>query len=641
MSYIIGIDLGTTNSAVAIYENDSSKIITNSLGKRTTPSVVALNKKGSWVVGDTAKNQAITNAQKTLYGIKRLIGRRFDDPEVTKMAELSPYKIVKGDNGDAWVEIDGKAMAPAEISAKILRDLKSAVEKYLGEEVTEAVVTVPAYFNDAQRQATKNAGKIAGLDIKRIINEPTAAALAYGMDKKKNGKVIVYDLGGGTFDISVLDIDVDEDGSTIEVLSTNGDTFLGGENFDERIIEHLAKVLEDETGLKTKGNTTVLQRLKDAAEKAKIELSTQEVSSINLPFIGMDEDNAPINFEYDLTRGKLEALVDDLIKKSIGPCKKALADAGLKASDIDDILLVGGQTRMPKVVETVKNFFGKTPRNDVNPDEIVSMGASIQGAVLDGKVENILLLDVIPLSIGIRTAGDVMLKMIERNSTIPTEARDEFSTARDNQKNVEIMVYQGEREQASDNKLLGKFVLDGLPPMKAGEPKIEVKFDIDADGVLNVSAKDLNTGREQKIIVEANGGLSESDVERMLKDAQDNAEADKSFKLVQVATANATTLLKDAAEDTEEEYFKSAPADLKTAFSETVDELTKSIKDKDVEVMVEKAEKLQELRSAIGKAFQEASSVDNSKNKAKEDAVKAPTVENNSAKPNSPDAPST
>ncbi len=626
--YIIGIDLGTTNSAVSIYENDQAKILENSLGKRTTPSVVAFkkskNKKTGEVttelmVGESAKRQAITNPLNTLHGVKRLIGRRIDDPAVLKMKELSPFKIVEGrdengiPNGDAWVEIDGKAMAPAQISAEILRALKTAVEKYLGEEVTDAVITVPAYFNDSQRQATKNAGKIAGLNVKRIVNEPTAAALAYGMDKKTGGKIIVYDLGGGTFDVSVLDVAIDEkDGSLIQVLSTNGDTFLGGENFDERIIDHLVEVLMTETGLDLKTNKDVqaLQRLKEAAEKAKIELSLQEMTDINLPFIGRDDNGDTVNFEYALTRQKLEQLVLDLINKTIDPCKKALADAKLKITDIDEIILVGGQTRMPKVIETVRSFFGKEPRQDVNPDEIVAMGASIQGAIIDGKVENVLLLDVIPLSIGIKTAGDVMFTMIPRNSTIPTEAKEVFSTSEDRQPNVRIEVFQGERAKATENKSLGEFKLD-LPPLPKGKPQIEITFSIDADGVLTVQAKDIVSNQAKKLTVKANGGLSDAEVDRMLKDAEANAEADRLFKERQMASIHAEQELKDAAGDTAQEYFQKAPADLQQTFHENVKELTEAIAKKDVTVMLDRTKKLQEVRSAIGEAFYNAAQAEN------------------------------
>lgn len=624
MGKIIGIDLGTTNSAVAIYEGDNPKIYENSLGKRTTPSVVALKKtkdkktgevSQEWIVGENAKRSSAMNPLNTIYGVKRLIGRRFDDPEVQKMQALSSYTIVPGPNGDAWVEVDGKKMAPAEISAKVLRELKEAVEKQIGEEITEAVITVPAYFDDAQRKATRDAGKIAGLEVKRIINEPTAAALAYGMDKKEGGKVAVFDLGGGTFDVSILEVAIDEEeGNLVRVLSTNGDTFLGGENFDERITDHLIKSLNEEHGTdidahdeaSKKQYASQIQRIREAAEKAKIELSLQDMTTISLPFLMPDAEGQMINFEMNMTRKELESLVQDLVDRTIEPCKKALEDAGLKASDLDEIILVGGQTRMPKVIETVKKYFGKEPRRDVNPDEIVAMGASVQGAIMEGKVDNVVLLDVIPLSIGIRTKGDVMTTLIERNSSIPTEYSDIFSTAEDNQRNVHVQVYQGERAKASENKHLGQFTLDGIPPARAGEPQIELKLSIDADGVMNVSAKDMKTGRAQKITVKANGGLSDDDVARMLKDAEANAEKDRQFREALSAESNAEYELKEAAKDKEEDYFKSAPEELKKQFAETVDELTKARKEKNVAQMLEKTQKLKDVRIAIGEAFNNA-----------------------------------
>lgn len=624
MGKIIGIDLGTTNSAVAIYEGDNPKIYENSLGKRTTPSVVALKKtkdkktgevSQEWIVGENAKRSSAMNPLNTIYGVKRLIGRRFDDPEVQKMQALSSYTIVPGPNGDAWVEVDGKKMAPAEISAKVLRELKEAVEKQIGEEITEAVITVPAYFDDAQRKATRDAGKIAGLEVKRIINEPTAAALAYGMDKKEGGKVAVFDLGGGTFDVSILEVAIDEEeGNLVRVLSTNGDTFLGGENFDERITDHLIKSLNEEHGTdidahdeaSKKQYASQIQRIREAAEKAKIELPLQDMTTISLPFLMPDAEGQMINFEMNMTRKELESLVQDLVDRTIEPCKKALEDAGLKASDLDEIILVGGQTRMPKVIETVKKYFGKEPRRDVNPDEIVAMGASVQGAIMEGKVDNVVLLDVIPLSIGIRTKGDVMTTLIERNSSIPTEYSDIFSTAEDNQRNVHVQVYQGERAKASENKHLGQFTLDGIPPARAGEPQIELKLSIDADGVMNVSAKDMKTGRAQKITVKANGGLSDDDVARMLKDAEANAEKDRQFREALSAESNAEYELKEAAKDKEEDYFKSAPEELKKQFAETVDELTKARKEKNVAQMLEKTQKLKDVRIAIGEAFNNA-----------------------------------
>lgn len=622
MGKIIGIDLGTTNSAVAVYENDRATIYENALGKRTTPSVIALKttkpKDGGeatseWIVGENAKRQSAMNPLKTLYGVKRLIGRRFDEPEVKKMQELASYKIVAGPNGDAWVEVDGKAMAPAEISAKVLRDLKDAVEKQLGEEITEAVITVPAYFNDAQRKATRDAGKIAGLDVKRIINEPTAAALAYGMDKKRGGKVAVFDLGGGTFDVSVLEVMIDEEeGNLVKVLATNGDTFLGGENFDEIVTEYLVSELNKEHGttldVSKKDNPTVVQRIREAAEKAKIDLSREEVVTVTLPFLMPDAEGQMINFETTITRNQLEKLLGPLIEKTVEPCRKALADAGLKIEDLDEVILVGGQTRMPLVINTVKKFFGKEPKRDVNPDEIVAMGASVQGAVLSGKVDNVILVDVIPLSIGIRAKDDLFAVMVPRNSSIPTTFKDEFSTAADNQRNVQVKIYQGERPIASQNKLLGEFTLDGIPPARAGEPKIEVSLDIDADGVLNVSAKDLKTGRAQKITVKANGGLSDDEVERMLKDAEANADADKAFRETLAAETDATVELKEAEADRSEDYFVNAPADLKQQFEETVAELTTAKSEKNVAVMVEKTAKLKEVRIAIGEAFNNSAS---------------------------------
>ncbi|MBI3441514.1 MAG: molecular chaperone DnaK [Proteobacteria bacterium] len=651
--YIIGIDLGTTKSVVAIYENGSPKILENLMGKRITPSFVAVKKDkktgdAQWLVGDNAKNQVITNSLNTIYGVKRLIGRRYDDPEVTKMKSLASYKIVEGPNGDAWVELDGKAMAPAQVSAMVLTELKKAAEKYLGNdengnpiEVKKAVITCPAYFNDSQIKATKDAGTIAGLDVLRIIKEPTAAALAYGMDKNRSGKVIVYDLGGGTFDVSLLEISMDEtadksEGSMIKVLSTNGDTFLGGENFDERIMDHLIDALKAETGLDLKSGTTpaeksknasALQRIKDAAEKVKIELSSQETADISLPFIGVNADGEQVNFEYTLTRIKLEQLVQDLIDRTKGPCQKALADAGLTTADIDDVLLVGAQTRMPKVVETVKNLFNREPRKDVSVQEIVAMGASVQGAILEGTVAGVVLVDVIPLSIGIRTMGDVMTDMIKRNSTIPAEAKDVFSTSEDNQRNVEIKVYQGERAKASENKLLGSFVLDGIPPAPRGKPQIEVTFSIDADGVLQVHAEDLATHRAQKITVKANGGLSDAEVEQMLKDAEKNAEQDRLFKARQLATVYAADELKEAAQDTKEEYYTKAPTELKESFDLTVKELTEAVAKKDPDVMIEKTAKLKEIRTALGAAFYEAAA------QKQDEKGTAPSSETSAAKP--------
>lgn len=625
MGKIIGIDLGTTNSAVAVYENDQSKIYENLLGKRTTPSVVALKKtrdkksgetSQEWIIGENAKRGSVANPLNTIYGVKRLIGRKFNDPEVQKMQALSSYKIVPAPNGDAWVEVDGKPMAPAEISAKVLRELKEAVEKQLGEPITEAVITVPAYFNDDQRRATKDAGAIAGLDVKRIINEPTAAALAYGMDKKEGGKIAVFDLGGGTFDVSILEVMADKDmGTMVQVLSTNGDTFLGGENFDERITEFLVNEINKEHGTDIDLSSPAsrsqyaaqIQRVREAAEKAKIELSIQDLTSVSLPFLMPDAEGQMINFEMDMSRKQLESLVKDLVEKTLEPCKKALADAGIKATDLDEVILVGGQTRMPLVVNTVKSFFGTEPRRDVNPDEIVAMGASVQGAILDGKVENVILLDVIPLSIGIKTKGNVMTPLIERNTPIPTEFKDVFSTAEDGQRQVDVFIYQGERPIASDNKLLGHFALTGIPPAKAGEPQIEVTLNIDADGVLKVEAKDLKTGRAQKITVKANGGLTEQEVERMLKEAEENAEKDRKLRETITAMANAEAELKEAEADTQEEYFQAAPEELKKQFADTVKELTEARVKKDTALVLEKTQSLKEVRFAITEAFNNAS----------------------------------
>jgi molecular chaperone DnaK len=527
MAKIIGIDLGTTNSCVAVMEGDKVKVIENSEGDRTTPSIVAFSDDDQVVVGQSAKRQAITNPANTLYAVKRLIGRKFSEDVVQRDIKLVPYKIVQAKNGDAWVEARAKQMAPPEISARVLQKMKKTAEDYLGEEVTEAVITVPAYFNDSQRQATKDAGRIAGLDVKRIINEPTAAALAYGMDKKPgNTKIAVYDLGGGTFDISIIEI-ADVDGEhQFEVLSTNGDTFLGGEDFDKRVIDHLVDEFKKDQGIDLHKDPLALQRLKDAAEKAKIELSSNQQTEINLPYITADA-KGPKHLNIKLTRAKLEALVEDLVTRTVEPCKVALKDAGLKAADVDDIILVGGQTRMPKVQEVVKNFFGKEPRKDVNPDEAVAVGAAIQGGVLGGHVKDVLLLDVTPLSLGIETLGGVMTKLIQKNTTIPTKAAQVFSTADDNQGAVTVHVLQGEREMAAGNKSLGRFDLTGIPPAPRGMPQIEVTFDIDANGILHVSAKDKGTGKENKIEIKAGSGLNEDEIQRMVKDAEAHAEEDR------------------------------------------------------------------------------------------------------------------
>jgi molecular chaperone DnaK len=527
MGKIIGIDLGTTNSCVAVMEGGKPRVIENSEGDRTTPSIVAFTGEDEILVGQAAKRQAVTNPNNTLHAIKRLIGRRFEEDVVQRDISLVPYKIVKADNGDAWVEARGKRMAPPEVSARVLQKMKSTAEDYLGEKVTEAVITVPAYFNDSQRQATKDAGRIAGLDVKRIINEPTAAALAYGMDKKRgDSKIVVYDLGGGTFDVSIIEI-ADVDGEhQFEVLSTNGDTFLGGEDFDKRVIDYLVDEFKKDSGVDLQKDPLALQRLKDAAEKAKIELSSAQQTEINLPYVTADA-SGPKHLNIKLTRAKLEALVEDLIARTIEPCKIALKDAGLKASDIEDVILVGGQTRMPKVQDAVKNFFGKEPRKDVNPDEAVAIGAAIQGGVLGGEVKDVLLLDVTPLSLGIETLGGVMTKLIQKNTTIPTRAGQTFSTADDNQNAVTVHVLQGEREMANGNKSLGRFDLGDIPPAPRGVPQIEVTFDIDANGILNVSAKDKATGKENKITIKSSSGLSEDEIQRMVKDAEAHAEEDR------------------------------------------------------------------------------------------------------------------
>src|SRR5246127_3356155 len=522
MSKVIGIDLGTTNSCVAVMEGKNAKVIENSEGMRTTPSMVAFTESGERLVGQSAKRQAVTNPENTIFAVKRLIGRRFDDPITKKDTELVPYKIVKGSNGDAWVEGRGKNYAPSQISAFILQKMKETAEAYLGETVTQAVITVPAYFNDSQRQATKDAGKIAGLEVLRIINEPTAAALAYGMEKKGSGTIAVYDLGGGTFDISVLEIG---DG-VFEVKSTNGDTFLGGEDFDKNIIDYLADEFRKEQGIDLRNDRLALQRLKEAAEKAKIELSSSMQTDVNLPFITADQ-HGPKHLNIKLTRAKLEALVDDLIQRTIGPCRSALKDAGLKASEINEVILVGGMTRMPKVIETVKQFFGKEPNRSVNPDEVVAVGAAIQAGVLKGEVKDVLLLDVTPLSLGIETLGGVFTRLIDRNTTIPTKKSNVFSTAADNQTSVEIKVYQGERAMAADNKLLGVFQLVGIPPAPRGLPQVEVTFDIDANGILNVTAKDKATNNEQKITISSSSGLSKEEVDRMAKDAEAHGAEDR------------------------------------------------------------------------------------------------------------------
>ena len=596
MGKVIGIDLGTTNSCVAVMDGKNARIIENAEGMRTTPSVVAFTSDGERLVGQPARRQAVTNPTNTIFAVKRLIGRRYDDPVVEKDKGLVPYKIVRASNGDAWVEAEGKTYSPSQISAFILQKMKETAEANLGEKVTQAVITVPAYFNDAQRQATKDAGKIAGLEVLRIINEPTAAALAYGLEKKKQSKIAVYDLGGGTFDISILDIG---DG-VFEVKSTNGDTFLGGEDFDMRLVNYLADEFQREQGIDLRKDKLALQRLKEAAEKAKIELSTTTQTEINLPFITADA-TGPKHLQVKLTRAKFESLVDDLIQKTIEPCLNALKDAGLTAKDINEVVLVGGMTRMPKIQETVQKIFGKEPHKGVNPDEVVAIGAAIQAGVLQGDVKDVLLLDVTPLSLGIETLGGVFTRLIERNTTVPAKKSQVFSTAEDNQSAVTIRVFQGEREMAADNKLLGQFDLMGIPPAPRGMPQIEVTFDIDANGIVNVSAKDKATGKEQRIQIQASGGLSEADIERMVKDAEAHAVEDKKRKEAVEAKNHAEALLHTTEKTVAEHGFKLSDAD-RRAIENAMADLREALKGNDATLITAKANALQQVSIKLGEA---------------------------------------
>ena len=601
MGKVIGIDLGTTNSCVAVMDGKNPKVIENSEGARTTPSMIGFTHDGERLVGQPAKRQAVTNPEGTIFAVKRLIGRRFDDPTTNKDKDLVPYQIVKADNGDAWVEVEGKKMSPSEISAYILTKMKETAESFLGETVDQAVITVPAYFNDSQRQATKDAGKIAGLEVLRIINEPTAAALAYGLEKKNTGVIAVYDLGGGTFDISILEIG---DG-VFEVKSTNGDTFLGGEDFDMRLVDYLAAEFKKEQGIDLRGDKLALQRLKEAAEKAKIELSSGSQTEINLPFITADA-SGPKHLQLKLTRAKFESLVEDLIKRTVAPCAAALKDAGVKAGEIDEVILVGGMTRMPKVQETVKEFFGKEPHKGVNPDEVVALGAAIQAGVLQGDVKDVLLLDVTPLSLGIETLGGVFTRLIDRNTTIPTKKSQVFSTAEDNQSAVTINVSQGEREMAADNKSLGRFDLTGIPPAPRGVPQIEVTFDIDANGIVNVSAKDRGTGKEQQIRIQASGGLSDDDIERMVKDAEANAAEDKK-KREMVEARNQAESLVHSTEKSLKEYGDKVDAMDKGAIETALSVLKSALEGDDIDSIKEKTQNLAEASMKLGEAMYKAS----------------------------------